>query len=83
MEKHSDARNATKAWLREIENAEWKTGMDIKRRYPSASFLSGNKVIFNIRGNYYRFLVVVVYRLGQVIIKFTGTHAEYDKLKLN
>ena len=56
--------------------------MDIKRVYAVVSFLSKNRVIFNIRGNNYRFVVVVVYVEGQVIIKFAGTHAEYDRLNM-
>jgi len=40
--------------LAEAMEARWTGPMDIKRRYPSASFLAGNVVIFNVRGNRYR-----------------------------
>ncbi|HCE43383.1 MAG TPA: hypothetical protein DET40_07530 [Lentisphaeria bacterium] len=75
--KHADARNAVFAWVAEVENACWRITTDIKARYPHASFLSNNNVVFNIKGNSYRIIVVVVYVSGQVIVKFAGTHDEY------
>jgi mRNA interferase HigB len=36
--------------------------------------------VFNIKGNAYRLIVAVAYRIGVVYIKFIGTHAEYDAI---
>lgn len=46
----------------EAEKAEWKTTQDIKQRFPSADFLSDNRVIFNIKGNKHRLVVQVRYQ---------------------
>jgi mRNA interferase HigB len=35
-------------------------------------------VVFNIKGNDYRLIVAVSYKLGIVHIKFVGTHKQYD-----
>jgi len=51
----------------------------IKRRYVTASFLAGNVAIFNVRGNRYRLVVKVNYPAQVVLVKWFGTHAEYDK----
>jgi mRNA interferase HigB len=77
--KHADARNAISAWVAEVETAVWQNTANIKDRYPHASFLANNNVVFNIRGNNYRIIVVVVYISGQVIVKFVGTHDEYER----
>jgi mRNA interferase HigB len=77
--KHADARNAVSAWVAEVETATWKNTADIKIRYPHASFLANNNVVFNIRGNNYRIIVVVVYFCGQVIVKFAGTQDKYER----
>ena len=77
--KHADARNTASAWVTEVETATWNNTADIKSRYPHASFLANNNVVFNIRGNNYRIIVVVVYINGQVIVKFAGTHDEYER----
>jgi mRNA interferase HigB len=50
----------------------------MKNRYAAASFLAGNIVIFNIKGNDYRLEVTVAYRTGIVVVDWIGTHAEYD-----
>jgi mRNA interferase HigB len=78
---HADARSAIEAWLAEAEGADWQSPQDIRERYPSASFLKGNHVIFNLRGNEYRLEVQVSYNVGVVTVKNIGTHAEYDRWK--
>ena len=42
------------------------------------SFLGGNIVIFNIKGNEYRLEVIVAYRTSVVVVEWVGTHTEYD-----
>ena len=76
--KHPDAANAVRAWAEEARTASWKLPQDIKNHYASASFLKGNRVVFNLRGNEYRLVVAVAYRFEAVYIKFIGTHAQYD-----
>ena len=58
--------------------ASWQTPADIKAHYRSASFVGNNRVVFNIKGNDYRLIVAIAYRVGIVYIKFIGTHAQYD-----
>ncbi len=82
MLQHAEAKAATKAWLAEAEEVEWKAPMDIKERYPHASILSGNRVIFNLKGNKYRLEVKINYGNQIVLIKRAGTHAEYSRWEL-
>lgn len=76
--KRPDASAALQAWTQEARRASWKTPQDIKNRYGSASFLKGNRVVFNLKGNDLRLVVAVAYRFEAVYIKFIGTHAQYD-----
>ena len=46
----------------------------------TVDFVADNRVIFDIGGNKYRLIVRVSYEYGQVLIKFVGTHAEYDRI---
>ena len=75
-----DAAPALKSWMQDARTASWSSPQDIKRRYPSASFLKGNRVVFNLKGNDYRLVVAVAYRFEAVYIKFIGTHSEYDAI---
>lgn len=79
--RHANVRGALDAWRSEVERAEWKTPQDIKQRFRSADFLSGNRVIFNVKDNAYRLVVMVRYQSGLVVIEWVGTHADYDKKK--
>lgn len=77
---HPDAEQALRTWLALANRATWRTPDDIKRDFASASFLANNRVVFNIRGNNYRLVVLVLYRPGYLYIRFIGTHAEYDRI---
>lgn len=78
--KHADSQQQLTSWFRETSNIEWQSPADIKREFPSASFLQDNRVVFNIKGNKYRLIVRVNYDYQMVWIRFIGTHAEYDKI---
>lgn len=78
-QRHADSRGPLNAWQAEVEAAQWQAPHDIKVRFPSASFLAENRVIFNIKGNTYRLVVKVKYQYGMLLIEWVGTHAEYDK----
>lgn len=73
-----DAEQPLKAWYEEATNATWTQPADIKAQYRSASVLKNRRVVFNIKGNDYRLIVAVAYRLKVVYVKFVGTHREYD-----
>lgn len=75
-----DAEGALKAWFAEARLAQWTTPQDIKRQYANASIIANNRVVFNIKGNDYRLIVAIAYRMQYVYLKFIGTHAEYDKV---
>ena len=46
----------------------------------AVDFVSDNRAIFDIGGNKYRLIVHVSYRYKRVLVKFVGTHAEYDDI---
>ena len=79
IKKHADTKSAAQSWLAEASSAKWKNTSDIKGRYPSASFLADNRVIFNLKGNSYRLEVKVAFKGQKLIIEWIGTHAEYDR----
>lgn len=79
-ERHSAARQSVLAWYEEAMRAVWHSPQNVKRRYPSASFVGKNRVVFNLKGNDYRLIVAIAYKLGVVYVKFIGTHREYDRI---
>lgn len=79
-ERHQDAEEPLLAWFREAEKAQWESPISVKERYRSASLVGSDRVVFNIKGNTYRLVVRIKYSHGIVLIRFIGTHAEYDRI---
>jgi mRNA interferase HigB len=79
-ERHPAARQRVLAWCEETALAAWRSPRDIKAEYASASFIGKNRVVFNLKGNDYRLIVAIAYRIGVVYVKFIGTHREYDRV---
>ncbi len=79
-EKHPDASISLQTWFHDVERATWNGPADIKAVFRNASFLANNRVVFNIKGNRYRLIVVVVYQHSVVYVRFVGTHSEYDQI---
>ena len=76
--RHPDAEQPLKAWYEEASSAAWTQPADIKAQYRSASVLKNRRVVFNTKGDDYRLIVAIAYRLQIVYVKFVGTHEEYD-----
>ena len=79
-EEHHDCEQQLLSWYRETENCGWKNLNEIKKDYPSAGILGGNRVVFNIKGNNYRLIIKISFDYQMIWIRFIGTHAEYDKI---
>jgi mRNA interferase HigB len=78
--RHPDAEQELREWAREVRKASWKTFHDVRRDLRRADNLGDGMVCFNIRRNDYRLIAVIVYDFKMALIKFVGTHADYDKL---
>ena len=79
--KHPDAEQPLRAWFGEVEKASFTNTAQVRRRYASADFIAGNRIVFNIGGNKYRLIVAVKYApYFLVFVRFLGTHAEYDSI---
>jgi mRNA interferase HigB len=78
--KHPQAKGVLSAWYAIVKAAEWKDSQDIRAQFNSADFVGDNRVIFDVGGNNYRLVVRVSYKFKQVLIKFVGSHAEYDRI---
>jgi len=71
---------ALDAWFDEVKKARWSSAADIKRSYATASIISADRVVFNVKGNDYRLVVAVDFEKSIVWVKWIGTHRDYDKI---
>lgn len=77
-QEHADAEGALKTWYSVAKFAKWQSLVDVRRTYPSADSVQ-QFTVFNIKGNTYRLIAKIEYKLQIVYIHCVLTHAEYDK----
>ena len=78
--RHADAETALEEWYEKTEEAEWNSFSDLKRTFHSADYIGDKRVVFNIKGNYYRLVGIVLFRTKMVYVRFIGTHQEYGRM---
>jgi mRNA interferase HigB len=79
--RHRRAEMPLRAWYAIVDRADWESPADVKAMFGSTvDFVGDNRLIFDIGGNKYRLVVHVAYAYGRVLVKFIGTHAEYDRI---
>ena len=71
---------ALDAWFDEAKKARWKSTADVKRSYATASIVTGERIVFNVKGNAYRLVVAADFEKGIVWIKWIGSHEAYDRI---
>ena len=74
------AEQPLRAWYAEAKSADWASPADVKAQFRSASILQGGRVVFNIAGNKFRLVVAILYNTRIVLIRFVGTHDQYNKI---
>lgn len=78
---HPSAKDALEDWYHKVHKAEWSNFADIKKTFNSVDSVGNQHYVFNIKGNDYRLVAVIKFTPSHVLIRFIGTHAEYDKIK--
>ena len=56
--------------------ANWSNTAELKAQFRSASVISAERVVFNIKGNEYRLVVAIDLQSQHLLIKWVGTHKE-------
>ena len=79
---HNALKSATDSWFLEVNKASWRNMADVKRLYATASVISADRIVFNIKGNDYRLVVAVDFEKSIAWIKWLGSHRDYDKINV-
>lgn len=78
---HPDSETALEDWYQKVKKAEeWTCFADMKQMFNSVDNVGNQHYVFNIRGNNYQLIVVIKFTIKTVLIRFIGTHAEYDSI---
>jgi mRNA interferase HigB len=71
---------ALDAWFDEVRKARWRNTAVVKRSYATASIVTAERIVFNVKGNAYRLVVAVDFEKSIVWIKWIGSHRDYDRI---
>ena len=81
IKNHAEADKPLRDWYIKVMKADWKGLADIQKDFNHVDFVGNDRYVFNIGGNNFRVVVVVIFLSHMVYIRFIGTHAEYDKIR--
>ncbi|MDR0793507.1 MAG: type II toxin-antitoxin system HigB family toxin [Chitinophagaceae bacterium] len=79
-EKYSDADMPLREWYKKVKDSEWDNFAEVKQTFNSVDNVGNNRFVFNIKGNTYRLVAIIIFASKKVYIRFIGTHSEYDKI---
>ena len=79
--KHGDAEGALLNWYELTANEDWQNFNEMKNTFNSVDAVGNDRYVFNIKGNNYRLIALIIFKIRTVFILFIGTHAEYDRIK--
>lgn len=79
-EKYPDAENALSKWYEETKAANRKNFPEVKKTFNTVDAVGDDRYVFDIKGNHYRLIALILFKVRTVFILFVGTHKEYDKL---
>jgi mRNA interferase HigB len=82
-EKHSDVEDQLNNWYVIAEQADWANFNEVRQMFGSVDAVGRDLYVFNIKGNSYRLIVRIIFRVRTIYIKFIGTHKQYDKVNLD
>jgi mRNA interferase HigB len=77
---HHDAEIPLDNWYELCSNADWKNFNEMKLSFNSVDAVGNDRYVFNIKGNNYRLIALIIFKVRTIFILFIGTHREYDKI---
>lgn len=78
--KNVQARIPLLNWYEIVSCADWENLSDIKRDFRTVDYVGNNRYVFDIKGNDYRLVVIIIFISKKVYIRFIGKHEEYDRI---
>jgi mRNA interferase HigB len=79
-EKYPDVQEALMNWFRVTKLADWSCFADVKKDFNAVDSVGNDRFVFDIKGNHYRLIALIFFNKRTVMIRFIGTHKEYDKI---
>jgi mRNA interferase HigB len=80
IEKYSDAKDSLNNWYKVLSMNEFASYQELKEVFTSVEGVGNDRYVFDIKGNKYRIVAMIHFKVRTIYIRFVGTHKEYDKI---
>ena len=77
---YQDSEIPLRIWYQRVRKLVWNNPNDVLKDFPDADIIGNNRIVFNIKRNSYRLIVMIRYNKNICFIRFIGTHKEYDRI---
>lgn len=77
---HPESNDALLNWYQITKFADWSNYHDLKTTFNSIDAVGNNRYVFNIKGNRYRLIALIIFETRTLFILFIGTHEDYNKI---
>ena len=81
FEKDPNSKVALQDWHKRASKADWDSFSDIKETFNSVDSVGNSRFVFNVKGNHYRIVALLLFQIKRVYIRWVGTHKDYNKIK--
>ena len=77
---YTDSKEALLNWYQITKNADWSNYHELKTTFNSIDAVGNDRYVFNIKGNRYRLIALIIFETRTLFILFVGTHEDYNKI---
>jgi len=81
FEEDPNSKVALQDWYKIASKAEWDNFSDMKKTFNSVDSVGNSRFVFNVKGNHYRIVALLLFQIKRVYIRWVGTHKDYNKIK--
>jgi mRNA interferase HigB len=80
VESHPEAEEAVFRWYSQTSAASWKNFSEMKNSFNAVDAVGNDRYVFNLKGNHFRLIALIIFKVRTVFVLFIGTHKEYDQI---
>jgi len=77
---HPNSQVPLENWYEMVKNADWKNFNEMRNIFNRVDAVGNDRYVFNIKGNSYRLVALILFNVLIVFVLFIGTHKEYDQI---
>lgn len=78
--KHAMAKVPLLHWYEIVKRAKWENLSDVKRDFRTVDYIGNNRYVFDIKGNDFRIVVIIIFVSKKIYVRYIGTHDSYSKI---